>query len=707
MIYWKEYDYNRISNYIKEDGLHIKKNGKESISYSNTIFTFDCETTSYFITPENEIMVFNNLYDNDFYRSCIKRGLMYIWMVGINEDVVYGRTYQEYREFEKKVKEITGNIRRIYYIHNLAFDFNFILNAFQDTGWEVFARDRHKVIYAINNAYDIELRCSYMLTGKSLDDFCKDYQLPVRKKVGELDYNVMRTPITELTEQELEYCEYDIKCLYEIIKYFKNKYKTIHNIPLTKTGIVRKPITHEFFKNKKYHDTIKQMSPKSFDELKIITDAYYGGYTHSNYLNTNQILEDILSYDITSSYPYECTTKKFPVTYFEEIDDNIEDINREFYAYIVDITFYDIESKTSNRFLPMGKHIYRDPITDESCPARGVEIDNNKVIKAKEIRYRLTDIDYDIVKETYNIKDYKINHLYIAGKDYLPYYFIQYILKLYKEKTQYKGIEDKVGLYQDAKTGVNAIYGMFVTKDIQDDVICNNLDYELWKVIPKTRQEITDELIAQRPKNTLYSWGVWVAAYGRKHLWNIINKLGDNVVYCDTDSVKFKRLEGFEKIFEEDNKEVIKYEEAVCKRFKSKGLTMDDYKPKDIHGKEHQLGLFDKEKTYKRFKTIGAKKYAYEYEDGKVHITVAGINKKKGAEALKCLEDFEIGKFFDYDDCGKLEVYYFEDQLNTVMPDGYVDDTKYGVCLKPTTYTLDITADYSEILHSGIGLSAL
>ena len=708
MVYWKDYDYNNIKIYLLRDGVHTKKKGKDTVSYSNTIWTFDCETTSYFITPEKEIMVFDDLYDNDYYKSCIKRGLMYIWMVGINEDIVYGRTYKEYREFETKVKETLGEIRRIYYIHNLAFDFNFILNSFQDIGWEVFARNLHKVIYAINEPYKIEYRCSYMLTGKKLDDFCEDYQLPVRKKVGELDYNQLRTPLTELTEEELEYCEYDIKCLYEIIKYFKNKYKTIHNIPLTKTGIVRKPITHEFYKNTKYHNTIKDMSPKTFDELKVITDAYFGGYTHSNYLNTNKILENILSYDITSSYPYECTTKKFPVTFFQEVDYKIEEIDREYYAFIIDCTFNNIEAKTSNRFLPLGKHITTDPYTDEPCPTSGVVEDNNKLVKADFIRYRLTDLDYDLVKETYDIGSIDIHHIYIAGKDYLPYFFIQYILKLYNEKTQYKGIEDKIGLYQDAKSGVNSIYGMFVTKDIMDDIVFDITDTkDIWGVKKKTKDDVTKELKGIKKKNTLYSWGVWVAAYGRSHLWSIIKQMGDNVVYCDTDSVKFKYFDGYEKIFEEDNKRVIECEEKVCNRFKNMGLTIDDYKPKDIEGDEHQLGLFDKERTYKRFKTLGAKKYAYQYDDDKIHITLAGVNKEEGVKAIKTLDDFKVGKLFDYDSCGKKEVYYIEDKLDTVMPDGYVDDTKFAICLKPTTYTLDIKPSYDDLLNDAIGLSIL
>ena len=42
--------------------------------------------------------------------------------------------------------------------------------------------------------------------------------LPVEKKVGDLDYTLLRTPATKLTEKELGYCEYDCLVIYYYIK---------------------------------------------------------------------------------------------------------------------------------------------------------------------------------------------------------------------------------------------------------------------------------------------------------------------------------------------------------------------------------------------------------------------------------------------------------------------------------------------------------
>ena len=143
---------------------------------------------------------------------------------------------------------------------------------------------------------------------------------------------------------------------------------------------------------------------------------------------------------------------------------------------------------------------------------------------------------------------------------------------------------------------------------------------------------------------------------------------------------------------------------------------MEDFKPKDAKGFEHLLGEYTKEKSYKQFKTLGAKRYAYsyykdyeDYENNKVWnkdkhqydpyivITVAGVNKEKGSRSLTNIDDFKHGRFFDFDDCGKTIAYYNNNQIEVTMPDGYVAKQKYGICLMPTTYNLDLH-DYRDVL---------
>ena len=91
---------------------------------------------------------------------------------------------------------------------------------------------------------------------------------------------------------------------------------------------------------------------------------------------------------------------------------------------------------------------------------------------------------------------------------------------------------------------------------------------------------------------------------------------------------------------------------------------------------------------------MGAKKYAYEDGDGGLHITIAGVPKKAGAAELARkggLEAFTRG--FEFTETGKLEAVYNDGSIKHVELDGHAIDITKNVCLRPTTYKLDITEE--------------
>lgn len=188
--------------------------------------------------------------------------------------------------------------------------------------------------------------------------------------------------------------------------------------------------------------------------------------------------------------------------------------------------------------------------------------------------------------------------------------------------------------------------------------------------------------------------------------------------------IRVNQLSGYDK-------NVIKeYNEFVEKKIKhvSEILEIDinKFMPKDKHGKARMLGLFEFEKTgnndhtYEEFITQGAKKYAYTemkenskikdsdnvVERGKekskvLKITVAGVP-KKGASALKSLEDFKDDFLFDYEHTGKNLIVYVEDQPPRIVTDylgnEYKVTDKTGCCLLPTTYVLGKALEYCELI---------
>lgn len=248
-------------------------------------------------------------------------------------------------------------------------------------------------------------------------------------------------------------------------------------------------------------------------------------------------------------------------------------------------------------------------------------------------------------------------------------------------------------LFQNGK--FNSIYGMCVTNEIRDNVIYNNIE---WDEVELTNEEIIEKLNEQKENPFLsYSYGVWVTAYARYNLLSNLVKLDNKVIYSDTDSLKLE--EGFDiKVIEDYNKNVIEKIKKVSNDLK---IPIEKFSPLDKDGKAHTIGLFDFDGFYKEFKTLGAKKYSYIDKDNNIHITVSGVP-KKGAAALKNLDEFSNDFVFEYKYTGKNLIVYNDDQQEFNLTDyagkKYTVKDRYGICIIPTTYKLGISDEYANLI---------
>ena len=102
-------------------------------------------------------------------------------------------------------------------------------------------------------------------------------------------------------------------------------------------------------------------------------------------------------------------------------------------------------------------------------------------------------------------------------------------------------------------------------------------------------------------------------------------------------------------------------------------------------------------KTPNRFKTLGAKKYVLEDPNKKLHITIAGVNKLKGADELAKIENFKEG--FIFNKAGGTES-VFNDNIDMyyLTLEGKQLHITDNVVIRDSTYTLGITAEYRAIL---------
>lgn len=673
MLYWDKYN-----------GVGHEPNikGKRKF-YDTNIYTFDIETSSYYVLDDKvyPAIKYDKLNDKDKKR-CSKRSHMYIWMFGINDIVYFGRTWDELKLFLKRLDDHIGDTKYVF-IHNLSFEFQYLKSNFHFD--DVSARKSHKVISAIMRDYNIILKCSYMMSNVALKYLPKMFQLPVEKKVGDLDYDLIRNPNTPLSEVEMGYCEYDCLVLYHYILKELEVYEDVKHIPSTNTGKVRRELQEITRTNFKYRRKVYRAINTDPHVYNLLCDAFLGGYTHANWIYADEVLTNVDSYDISSSYPYVLATQKYPNSEFQKCYITKREQMSKGLCYLLVVRFRNVKCKYNNNFISSSK-----------CRnLRGAKYDNGRLIAAKEFEMTLTDIDFYFYLDTYDL-EYEILECWCSSKNYLPTDLIEFILDKYVGKTKLKGVEGREMEYGRIKGMYNSIYGMSVTRNIRDDVIYDD-NTGLWSEVPLDNETIIEKLKSEKKSSFLsFAYGVWVTAYARDNLLRRVIANDDYVVYCDTDSCKL--VEGYDKnVFLDYNKNVEEKIEFVCKVLK---LDVNKYAPTDIKGRPHMMGVFEKECNYEEFITQGAKKYAYKI-DGKIHITVAGVP-KKASTALKSLDDFRDDFVFKYEDSGKNLVLYTEEQPSTEVTDylglKYLITDKSGCCILPNTYKLSKSLDYANLI---------
>lgn len=679
MIYYKNYKYH--------NPIILGRKGKK---VDNNIYSFDIETTSY-------IKLNGNIYNPNCYEDFTQKekdnsefySIMYIWMFSINDVVYYGRTWDELKEFWTMLDEYIPQ-KKIVFIHNLSYEFQFLRSQFDFK--DVFARTKRKVMKASLSYYNIEFHCTYLMTNISLEKLADTFKLPIKKLVGNLDYNIIRSPKTKLTQKELAYCENDCLVIYHYIKLELSEYVRVDKIPITSTGKVRRELQQEAYKNIYYRRKIRKAINTDPHIYNLLLEAFQGGYTHANWIYTDEIINNVDSYDFTSSYPYVMTSFKYPMSEF--IKDDIKSIDDMYrlYAYLLVVRFNNLKCKYFNNFISASKCRY----------IKGGKYDNGRLMSASEIEIVLTDVDFRFLLEVYEC-EYEIIESYSALYGYLPKMLINFILDKYVKKTELKGIEEEEINYARVKAMFNSIYGMSVTNTIRSDV---EYDNKLgWTEKELINEKILELLENEKKKGFLsFSTGVWVTAWARYNLLSNLIKLDEYQVYADTDSLKI--CEGYDKtIIEKYNQDVIERIKYVSKIL---NIPIEKYSPKDIKGENHLLGVFECETkkgdkyTYKRFITQGAKKYAVEDFKGNIKITVAGVPKKDGAKCLDKLEDFKDDLLFKSSITGKQTLIYLDEQEPNELIDfqgnKYTNTDKTGCCLIPCSYKLDKAFEYAKLI---------
>ena len=649
-----------------------------------------------------------NVFDDNMPISddTFKVSIMYCWQFAIDGKVIFGRTWQEFLDMIGIIHQYTTTKKRLLiFVHNLGFEFNFIRCLLS---WhKVFSIAARKPIYAITE-YGIEFRCSYILTNYSLAKLAEQLNTyKIKKLVGDLDYTLTRTPETPMSWNEIQYCMNDVLILNAYIQEQVIIERFISYIPLTATGYcrryARKMCLYGTDKSKrneqfnKYHSFMQTLQITGVEEYKQLKRAFSGGFTHCSAYHSGVICNDVDSIDFTSSYPFVClSSPEFPMSTAQEVRPESRaqfEHYLKYYWCMFDVEFTGIYPTFLNENYISASHCF----TKEKCVTN-----NGRVVSADRIRLTITHIDFDIIRRTYKWDSMTVKNMRIYKKGYLPKELIRACIKLYQDKTRLKDVKGKEQEYQNAKALLNAIYGMMVTDISKDEIIYS----DTWDTKPADIEKDITKYNKSKKRFLFYPWGVHIVKEATRNLWlGIMNFCIDSndYIYSDTDSIKCFHMDKHMDFINAYNAQCIKKLKLMCKRL---DIDYAELEPVTIKGEKKPLGVYDHDGHYTRFKSIGAKRYMVE-ENGKINITVSGVNKKVAVPYL--LETYKQNIFNAFDNkleipagkTGKLTHVYIDSFQSGVMVDYNGKEWRYhdqppGVYLEEAAYYFDIAMDYLD-----------
>lgn len=698
-------DISKVIDHLKTCETYKTK----KLEYVNIPAAFDIETTSFFekdgeviSTKQWAMLGWKDKLD------WTKKACMYIWQLGLDGFCIIGRTWESFSECMDKISdalELGEDKRIILFVHNLSFEFNFLKHRFN---WvSLFATKPYMPLYAASDN-GFEFRCSYRNTNKKLEEVGEDLlKYKVDKKVGDLDYDLIRNSQTVLTDKEIGYCINDIKVVMCYIQEQIEEEKKVDKIPLTKTGYVRRDVKNRCFKDVdkqksklkrfKYRRMISGME-LDLDNYLSIRAATLGGFTHGSAYYAREVCEDVAGMDIASSYPAIMLSNMFPMSSPKKRQiKSLEELEMycKYYCCIFTVEFENIYSVFD----------YDSYISVSRCQhTEGVENDNGRIRSAEKIITTITNVDYDIIKRWYKWDKIKVKNFYTMIKDYLPKDIILAILDYYEGKTQLKGIAGKEAEYMRKKAMLNSIYGMTLTSIINGEI---ELQDGSWKEEDLTEEKI-EELIEKYNENKsrflYYPWGTFVTAYGRRNITQAIFACGKDYIYTDTDSIKLYNYDKHKDWFDAYNENITKKVDACLSYYE---IDPERGRPADQNGKKRQIGIFEFEGKYRKFKTLGAKRYIYEDDKG-LHVTVAGLGKAAGSQELSKYPDaFEaFDDKFEVDGLhtGKLTHTYIETHHSGQLTDYQGNTADYdemsAVHLCPCEFSMTMANEYLKLIQN-------
>lgn len=553
-----------------------------------------------------------------------------------------------YGDFKKKL---------IIYIHNLSYDISYLYPYLLDLPGIDKDSDYQGIIEAPNKFLTLilgsfEFRCSFRLSGMSLEKWSKEMNAEHKKKVGMYDYDKVIYQDSELSEEEQDYDKFDVYAmrdsLYKQMSYFKDDLTTI---PLTKTGYIRRTLRKSCFNDPHYKKKYFWDTRLSARNYEYCLKSYAGGYTHNNRFWRDVLIEVGKTYeyipdsgifikvdkikhrDFKSHYPTQQTCyDRFPIGKPQHVYDcskmpfvyTIDDIlsEQKEFTHFVKLLITDCELRDPTCSMPFmqSSKCYQAQFTQKIT-------DNGRILKASGSFIMYVDtITLSILVEQYTM-ECAVLDVYRMKNGRLPDCIVSVVDKYFKGKSDKKAlvhelteafgkldpktVEAEFELMQE-KAGLNSIYGCCCTQPLKDQLqIDDNMNFS-FKTKYISEQEVEEGLESfYTGKNNFlpYQIGCVVTSLARLELYEFIKLIGyEYVLYSDTDSLFYISTPEIEKRIEAKNKEL---------RASAHFVELEN-------GKKEYYNEFTEEPECLAFKGLHSKCYGVVTSKG-LEITIAGV----------------------------------------------------------------------------------
>ena len=665
---------------------------------------------------------------------------------------IFHRTIEEVVEYFKTLED---NI--IVWSHNLDYELTFLLRELGDSKGEIkinkngivegiyneevqdiILRDKHSPLsIKLDLLPNITFRDTYAIFNKSVARLGNELGL------SKLEYNYkkVRLPWDNLEKLDYDYNERDnIIVAKSLYKYMQDNKIPFDEIPLTFTSFVKRKrkefIIENYGKkaiNKFYFDRNEQLQDFNFFELMLKT--YQGGLTASNINETGKIIDKgVYSIDIKSSYPFQMCSRYFPFYSEKTTESFTGEIADKFYkigqykGFFGTFKFKNIRVKNRNYLLPISS----SQLNKGYCSNDRVHF-NGKLLSASEIIIPCNDIDIDTINLVYKYDEIECLEIYATTKQRrLRQEEISFLLSAFHKK---ETITDKEDIeYSLSKVYINSMYGVKVTTPIKSSYIIENgeiSEVDYFKFNVNERKNIYNNFIDKQNSFSgtldIFTDGCYITSYARFMLVSMMTKLVDegcNVVYSDTDSIKFY----LNNTSEDNIIAIINKINWLTVKNNKKNIRFKTFKEQfNINDQDYEkicrLGIWEMEtvdendhpKPLPYFITFGAKKYGYITPEQKVKTTIAGCNKKYPSiaihnlakkENIPLVEAFKIvlapGTQFDTTASGRTTAKIenrTREEMEHFTYKGRRINQYGGIIIEDTTYTLNITLNDSKILN--------